>query len=133
MGRWGDGEMGRWGDGEMGRWGDGENCKRSNGQDACSTKLIAATRKNTFDTTCRFFDPLILTQCRPLSRKPNSLPLLAAKRKPDNSTRERWASPAHPVVSGASDKPGMGFAVVERRMGDFWLGKSFFFSILFCS
>ncbi|NEO73857.1 hypothetical protein [Moorena sp. SIO3H5] len=78
-------------------------------------------------------DRLSLTQCRPLSRKPNSLSLLAAKRKPDNSTSERWASPAHPVVSGASDKPGMGFAVVERRMGDFLLGKSFFFPILFCS
>ncbi|WP_149031127.1 hypothetical protein [Moorena producens] len=23
----------------MGRWGDGENCNRSNGQDACSTKM----------------------------------------------------------------------------------------------
>ncbi|NEO92437.1 MAG: hypothetical protein F6K56_20255 [Moorea sp. SIO3G5] len=37
--------MGRWGVGEMGRWGDGENCNRSNRQDACSTKLIAATGK----------------------------------------------------------------------------------------
>ncbi|NEO19464.1 MULTISPECIES: hypothetical protein [unclassified Moorena] len=39
----------------MGRWGDGENCNRSNGQDACSTKLVAAVIKKTFDAICRFF------------------------------------------------------------------------------
>ncbi|NEN99516.1 MAG: hypothetical protein F6K50_29745 [Moorea sp. SIO3I7] len=41
--------------------------------------------------------------------------------------------PPMPSVRAVSSKPGMGLAVVERTMGDFWPGKSFFFPICFCS
>ncbi|WP_293088485.1 hypothetical protein [Moorena sp. SIO3H5] len=42
----------------MGRWGDGENCNRSNGQDACFTKLLIGATTGKMPVPQNFEQPL---------------------------------------------------------------------------